>query len=108
MNAKKGLQNRVRGWLPHEPTLPKAPAKIEFQINQQDLPLRQRTGRTGWFLIFLASFFLVLPFINAIVMFPGGYSIWVTASEGIGASLALVFVFYQHRRLNRIKNRQVT
>jgi hypothetical protein len=105
-NLKKRIENRVRGWLPKEPTLPKAPAKIEFQINQQDLPLKQRTSRTGWVLIFLALFFMFIPFVYSILTFPDGYSIWVTASGILGASLVLAFVRYQYRRISRMKNKQ--
>jgi hypothetical protein len=31
MNVKKSLENRLRGWLPKEPTVSKTPAKIGFQ-----------------------------------------------------------------------------
>ncbi len=76
-NAKNNLGNRVRGWLPQEPTFPKAPGKIDFQTNQQKLPLSQKTDRTGWALVFLALFLIFVPVVYSILTFPGGYSIWV-------------------------------
>ena len=32
MNAKKSLENRIRGWFPQQPKLPDAPVKDDFQL----------------------------------------------------------------------------
>jgi uncharacterized membrane protein len=103
------LENRIRGWLLKEPTLPKAPAKIDFQINQQILPLRQRIDRRGWVLIFAALFFILVPVGYSILMFPKSpFSVLVFISGIIGASFVLVFISYQYGRLNHLKNKQHT
>jgi hypothetical protein len=41
MNVKKTLQNRVRGWFPQQPKLPKAPASINFGVEAPPQPPSQ-------------------------------------------------------------------
>jgi hypothetical protein len=109
MTVKKSLENRIRGWLPKEANVSKAPTKMDFQINQQILPLRQRIDRRGWVLIFAAVFFMLVPVGYSILTFPKSpFSGLVFISGIIGASLVLVFINYQYNRLNRLKNKQYT
>lgn len=49
MNLKKSLENRIRGWFPEQPKLPKAPAKIDFQ------PLKPRPGMERSYALGLAG-----------------------------------------------------
>ena len=107
MNVKKSLENRIRGWLPKEPNLPKAATKVNFQVNQQRLPFWKKTDRFGWVLISLALFFFSIAIGYDIILFPG-YSQWETVLVLMGCLIGFIFVFYQQRRLNRNKNKQVS
>ena len=41
MNAKRSLQNRIRGWFPQEPQFPNKPMKIKLETN----PLKLETDK---------------------------------------------------------------
>jgi hypothetical protein len=38
MNVKKTLQNRIKGWFPQQPKLPKAPARVNFGVEAPPPP----------------------------------------------------------------------
>jgi hypothetical protein len=106
MTVKKSLENRIRGWFPHEPNITKSSAKQDFQVNQQGLSFRQKIDKIGWILIFISLFFLLFSLGSSILMFPDRYSKWSGISMTIGSSFTLIFIFYNQRRLNRMKNKQ--
>jgi hypothetical protein len=68
--------------------------------------LRPRVDRIGLVLISLALFFVFLPVGYEVLMFPDGYSAWVTVSLVLGGLSVLAFVFYQSHRQNHMKNKQ--
>jgi len=105
MNEKNSLESRIRGWLPKNPALPMVPSNVNFEVDQRNLPLRKKTDSLGWAMVFLALLFLFIPIVYSILYFPGGYSIWISATGILGASLFFIFVFYQNRRLNRMRNK---
>ena len=81
------------------------PSNVDFEVNQRNLPLRKKTDRVGWAIVFLALLFTVIPAVYSILNFPGGNSIWINAFGSLGALLVLTFIFYQNRRLNRLRNK---
>ena len=96
--SQRREERLTRGWLPKEHSSPKTPAQMELRPNQQQRPIKQRTDKTGWFLVFLSALFFFLASFNSILTFPRGDYIfpnWTTISMITGASLVLVFVLYQ-------------
>ena len=44
MNFKKSLENRIKGWLPKEPNVPKTPAKIGFPMKMKTDTRKQNSS----------------------------------------------------------------
>ena len=81
MNVKKSLENRIRGWLPKEAKVPKAPAKMDFQIKPQStVPSQMGNGTVratkalgvySVFFIILYLFFVRIFYVETVGLIAG-------------------------------------
>lgn len=72
MNVKKSLENRIRGWLPKEATLPEAPAKMDFRIKPQPTVPNQMakgTVRTAKVIGVINSIFIIIFIYSLITVY---------------------------------------
>ncbi len=70
MNAKKTLQQKIRGWFPQQPKLPEAPVKIDFQ-KQEPKPRMERSYVLG--LVGAISAVLIVAWQIFFVLFLGAF-----------------------------------
>lgn len=105
MISKKEIQNRIRGWFPQEPRLPKAPVKTDFQTNPPPLlnakPAPPQMGpgtlRATRFLGFQALIWIILSFLFVIQLRGENQIsltsqiIWITAGLIVGLTVSAIF-----------------
>jgi MFS family permease len=107
MTLKKRLETFVQGWLPKEPNVSKAPAKIDFRINQRPL-ITNQTGvgtRSTRFLRAGAIFWVIFGPLF-IIQFTAQSHIaltsqitWIIAGLTVGLILGALFTRRQLKRL---------
>ncbi len=113
MNVKKSLENRIRGWLPKEPNIPKVPNKIDLRINQRPLITTQRViGKSATrplriHAIFWAIFgplFIIQFNVQSHIFLPSQIT-WIIAGLTFGSIVSALFTRRQLERLG--KNNEV-
>jgi len=97
MTLKRSLENRIRGWLPKEPTLPSK--STQPQVRQENKPILKRKVSTIWLIVFFVLFFFYLFLFNSQFSTLGFILIGITIAIGVPW---LVFRMSSHKTLIKI------
>jgi len=81
MTLKRSLENRIRGWLPKEPTLPTK--STQPQVRQENKPIPKRKLSTRWLITVFVLFFFFLYAFNTQSSTLGYILIGITIAIGV-------------------------
>jgi hypothetical protein len=116
MNPLRYLEKRIRGWLPKEPNVPLAPAKIDFRVNERPLMTKQMgkgTSSTRFlrfhsiFLAVLGSLFIIQFNVQSHISLTSQV-IWIIAGLTVGSIISASFAKWQLNCLTRDKELRAT
>jgi hypothetical protein len=111
MNVKRSLENRIRGWLPHEPTMISTRLKVNHELEQPPpiIPPDNKVSYTKIFGVYAILIIVVYGFMAFFTTFDQGRNpislfqsvIWIIIGLAFGVISSLIETKYQLSRVSK-------